>query len=84
MKINGKKLNEKWSTGWFAHVSTMLGEMDGNKDGFRDLPKGTNYAFLNRWQYYGKKFESLFGFNVYSDTKLGGQIGFDRNVNDNK
>jgi outer membrane receptor protein involved in Fe transport len=81
---SGKKLNEKWSTGWFAHVSTMLGEMDGNKDGFRDLPKGTNYAFLNRWQYYGKKFESQFGFNVYSDTKLGGQIGFDRKVNDGK
>ena len=81
---SGKKLNEKWSTGWFAHASTMLGEMDGNKDGFRDLPKGTNYAFMNRWQYYGKKFESQFGFNVYSDTKLGGQIGFDRKVNDGK
>ena len=48
--------------------------MDNNNDGFRDMPKGSNYAFLNRWTYTGKKLEAQLGVNVYTDTKLGGQL----------
>ena len=43
----GHILNEKWSTGWFVHGSGMFGEMDNNRDGFRDVPKGNNLAFLS-------------------------------------
>ena len=75
----GHKLNEKWSTGWMAHSSGMFGEMDNNKDGFRDIPKGNNNAFLNRWSYRGKKFESQFGANAYMDNKYGGQTRFNQN-----
>lgn len=75
----GHKINEKWSTGWMAHSSGMFGEMDNNKDGFRDLPKGNNNALLSRWNYRGTKFESQFGINGYLDTKYGGQTGFTTN-----
>lgn len=72
----GRKINDKWSTGVLAHASTMLGEIDHNKDGFRDVPQGNNLAFMNRWNYYGKKFETQFGVNGYMDNKYGGQTGF--------
>ena len=80
----GHILNEKWSTGWFVHGSKMFGEMDRNKDGFRDTPKGNNLAFMNRWAYQGKKMEAQFGVNAYLDQKNGGQIGFDSRKNDDK
>ena len=80
----GHILNEKWSTGWFVHASGMFGEMDRNKDGFRDTPKGNNLAFMNRWAYQGKKMEAQFGVNAYLDQKNGGQIGFDSRKNDDK
>jgi outer membrane receptor for ferrienterochelin and colicins len=77
----GHILNEKWSTGWFAHASGMFGEMDNNNDGFRDVPKGNNLAFLNRWNFQGKKMEAQFGFNTYLDVKNGGQLGYERGNN---
>lgn len=80
----GHVLNEKWSTGWFAHASGMFGEMDNNKDGFRDVPMGNNLAFMNRWAFQGKKMESQFGFNAYLDQKYGGQVGYDPSLNDGK
>jgi outer membrane receptor protein involved in Fe transport len=80
----GHVLNERWSTGWFAHASGMFGEMDNNKDGFRDVPMGNNLSFMNRWAYQGKKMESQFGVNAYLDQKSGGQMEYDRRVNDGK
>jgi outer membrane receptor protein involved in Fe transport len=77
----GHIINEKWSTGWFAHASGMFGEMDNNNDGFRDVPKGNNLAFLNRWNFQGKKMEAQFGFNTYMDVKNGGQMGYERGSN---
>lgn len=65
---------DKWSTGWFVHGSAHPIEMDYNKDGFRDMPNGTNLAVMNRYQYEGKNMESRFGFNGYMDDKVGGQI----------
>jgi outer membrane receptor for ferrienterochelin and colicins len=80
----GHILNPKWSTGWFVHGSGMFGEMDNNRDGFRDVPKGNNLAFLNRWAYQGKKMEAQFGINSYLDIKNGGQMGFEPSLNDGK
>lgn len=70
----GHILNEKWSTGWFAHGAKIFTEMDSNKDGFRDIPIGQTFALMNRWAYAGKKMESQFGFNAYLDQKNGGQM----------
>jgi outer membrane receptor protein involved in Fe transport len=74
----GTVLNEKWSTGWLAHASTVYGNIDHNHDGFRDLPMGDNIAFMNRWEFHGKKNEAQFGFNAYQDRKVGGETGFYR------
>jgi outer membrane receptor protein involved in Fe transport len=74
----GQVLNEKWSTGTFAHASSVYGNIDHNMDNFRDLPMGDNLALVNRWSFQGKKMESQFGFNVYQDRKVGGQTSFKR------
>lgn len=70
----GQIINDKWSTGTFAHVSTLQTEWDFNKDGFRDVPLSKSGSFMNRWNYEGKKFESKFGVNAYYDQRLGGQL----------
>jgi outer membrane receptor protein involved in Fe transport len=72
----GQILNNKWSTGTFAHVSSVYGNIDHNMDHFRDLPMGSNLALLNRWSYQGKKMEAQFGCNIYQDQKIGGQTNF--------
>ena len=72
-------LNPKWSTGFLGHVSSTYGNIDRNKDAFRDLPTGDNTAFMNRWAYKGKKMEAQFGINFYRDRKMGGQTSFFRN-----
>ena len=69
-------LNPKWSTGFLGHVSSTYGNIDRNKDAFRDLPTGDNTAFMNRWAYKGKKMEAQFGINIYRDRKVGGQTSF--------
>ncbi len=71
---SGFKLNEKWSSGWFAHFSSMPLEMDRNDDGFRDFPNGFNVAVLNRYNYEGEKMEAQFGVNAHMDSKTGGQM----------
>lgn len=76
---SGMKVGERWSTGLFAHASGIFAENDHNKDGFQDMPQGTNIAFNNRWNYEGKKMEAQFGVNAYSDEKFGGQLGYRRN-----
>jgi len=76
----GQIINSKWSSGTFAHGSAMFGEMDGNHDGFRDIPKGNTMALMNRWSYQGKKMESQFGVNAYRDEKIGGQTGYEPRV----
>lgn len=80
----GQVLSEKWSTGSFLHASGMFGDIDHNNDGFRDVPKGNNLAFMNRWNFQGDKMESQFGINTYWDQKFGGQNGFRPNANDGK
>jgi outer membrane receptor for ferrienterochelin and colicins len=73
---SGQILSKKWSVGSFAHASAVYGNIDENKDGFRDLPMGNNLSFLNRWEYQGDKMEAQIGLNIYSDRKMGGQTSF--------
>lgn len=72
----GHKVGQKWHAGYFGHASGMFGEIDNNKDLFRDLPLGKNVAFLNRWKYQGKRMEAQFGVNSYYEQKIGGQVGY--------
>lgn len=73
---NGIILNPKWSTGFLGHYSNTYGNIDRNKDDFRDLPMENSFALMNRWAYTGKKMEAQFGVNLYQDKKVGGQTSF--------
>ncbi len=78
LNMHGSKIfNPKWKTAIFGHAATLQGEIDRNKDGFRDVPKSINASFLNRWRYDGKRMEAQFGLTAYYEDKVGGQTGFD-------
>lgn len=72
----GGSLNEKWRSAFFAHGAGMFGEVDVNKDSFRDIPLSRNVSLLNRWRYDGKRMEAQFGLNSYYEQKIGGQTGY--------
>lgn len=73
-----KKLNSKWSTALLLHDDFLANKgMDQNKDGFRDLPTGNQLNIQNRWQYANPKgLMAQFGIRVLSDSRTGGQVGF--------
>ncbi|MCO6501068.1 MAG: TonB-dependent receptor [Vicingus serpentipes] len=69
-----QKLNEKWSSLLFAHVSNQLVEIDRNKDQFLDTPLKKTYTVFNRWKYFGEKYMSQFGIRVLADDINAGQL----------
>jgi outer membrane receptor for ferrienterochelin and colicins len=71
------RLNDKWGTMTFAHFSNYFAETDVNKDGFRDFPIGHVGAFMHRWNYVGKNYETKFGIKANYGDQLGGQMGYD-------
>ncbi|MEP4534676.1 MAG: carboxypeptidase-like regulatory domain-containing protein [Cyclobacteriaceae bacterium] len=80
MEINANtafKINDKWSGALLTHANYFNNEIDGNNDGFMDLPKAKQINFLNRYKYRGDRIESQIGINFLKDQKAGGQIGFD-------
>ncbi|WP_251621466.1 TonB-dependent receptor [Odoribacter lunatus] len=72
----GVVLNAKWSTAVLLHGDWMNRELDGNHDGFLDMPKKTQYNVMNRWQYKTDMWNVQFGGKVLDETRLGGQKGF--------
>ncbi len=71
---SGQKLNKKWSTMQFAHVSNQSLAFDKNDDTFLDLPIKSQYNFFNRWKYQGEKHIAQFGFRgVYDKINAGQQ-----------
>jgi len=72
-------LGKKWSTIFLVHDDFLNNKsLDGNKDGFRDLPTGNLFSAINRWSYEnGKGLMSQFGFKYLNDSKTGGETGFD-------
>ena len=77
----GTKIGKKWGTAWFVHGASEFVENDRNKDGFRDMPLGENFAAMNRWDVHTGLFEGQFGVRASYSDKQGGQIGYDRYVN---
>src|SRR5690606_1410018 len=74
------RVGKKWSTGLLLHDDFILNrKLDENKDGFRDLPTGNQFNFVNRWHYDGVKgLTSQFGIKFLNDERTGGQTNFDR------
>lgn len=85
MEFNGngniRLKNEKWSTGLFAHVSNLSNKTDDNNDGFMDEPLSHQLQFGNRWKYVGGNGHmAQAGFNILNEDRLGGQMGFEREM----
>jgi len=72
------KLNDKWSTMFLVHGSTMQNKIDRNKDGFMDIPLNRQVNIFNRWKYNPEgNFRIQFGFSVMDELRKGGQLDFD-------
>lgn len=80
-------INEKWSQTFLLHGNGTFGDTDMNNDTFLDRPKGTqiNAAYLlNYNDLETSGFGSHFGINFIRDERTAGQIGFDKNLAQDK
>jgi outer membrane receptor for ferrienterochelin and colicin len=72
------ELNPKLSTALFLHGSTRPFKIDQNKDGFLDMPVGTNYILMNRWKFSaGNGLEGQFGVKATLVDQQSGQLDYD-------
>jgi outer membrane receptor for ferrienterochelin and colicins len=69
-------ISKKWSSGVLFHASQINSEIDGNDDGFMDLPKSRQINLLNRYKYEGDRLMAQLGFNLFVADNAGGQLGF--------
>ena len=70
----GWNINEKLSTGILAHYKNESIEMDGNNDGFMDLPKSQQINILNRWNYQSNNYTGQILVRGLYDQRRGGQM----------
>ncbi len=71
------KFNGKLSTALLTHYSQQATRLDGNADGFMDLPLFNLINVLNRWKYASEHWMVQAGASYLKETRLAGQIGFD-------
>lgn len=76
------RISDKWSTGILLHAKNNSIKQDRNKDGFMDIPIGSQYIGLNRWKFSGDNGLRLqIGVKATYIDQHGGQLEFDP-VND--
>ncbi|MDP2188083.1 MAG: carboxypeptidase-like regulatory domain-containing protein [Sphingobacteriaceae bacterium] len=72
------QVNRRWSTALLAHGNLTNLKNDVNKDGFLDLPLGSQLNLHNRWKYDdGKGVSAQLGVAALTDERLGGQVDFE-------
>ncbi|MFM6948246.1 MAG: TonB-dependent receptor domain-containing protein [Aquirufa sp.] len=71
------KFNSKLSTGIFTHYSQQASKIDGNGDGFLDLPLFQLINVLNRWKYASDHWMVQWGGNYLYENRVGGQTNFE-------
>ena len=74
-----KQIGNNWSTALLLHDDFLANRnIDFNKDGFRDLPTGNQFSFINRWKYEDQQgFMTQFGIKLLNDDRTGGELRFD-------
>ena len=72
------QFNERLSTVLLGHVDKNFMWHDENEDGFLDDPMVTQVNLANRWFYNGDHVKLRWGVNAVSDTRNGGQVGYDK------
>ncbi len=76
------KFNDNLSTIIMLHGENLSTELDKNHDLFLDLPKTSQINLFNKWRYeYKKKFVTQFGVKYLTEERVGGQIGYDKEMN---
>lgn len=79
--ISALQLGERWSTILLTYFSYGNSMMDHNGDGFRDDPTTRQINVSNRWLYYAPGgLQVRFGFKVVNDDRVGGQMGYTRDM----
>lgn len=71
--------SKKWHTMLSLHTVQPAGKVDGNKDGFLDLPLLTRYMALNKWRYGNdreKGFAMQAALRIVNEKRIGGQTGY--------
>jgi outer membrane receptor for ferrienterochelin and colicins len=71
------KFNGKLSTALLTHFSQQGTRLDGNGDGFMDLPLFNLINVLNRWKYATEHWMVQAGASYLKETRIAGQNGFD-------
>lgn len=78
------RLGSKWSTMFLLHGDWFNESHDGNKDGFLDMPKKTQYNVMNRWNYRDEYIALQFGGKFIDEQRRGGQGGHEVTHTGNK
>ena len=69
-------VSKRWHVGFLGHASTLQKRIDGNGDGFLDLPLYSQYNGLVRAKYNGERFMTQVGVKALAEDRLGGQTAF--------
>ncbi len=73
--VYSKEINDRTSTNLFLHAKSNWMNLDQNKDGFLDQPKGDAFVVSNRWFYFSpKNIEFQAGVKGTTMTNNGGDI----------
>jgi len=73
----GKK--KKWHSLLAVHHVQPANKIDGNKDGYLDLPQLTRYMAYNKWKYGNenqKGYSMQIGLRLVKEKRLGGQMAY--------
>lgn len=72
--------SENSSSMFLFHFENQALKIDGNQDGFMDIPLSTQVNFMNRWDYEKRgKMEGRTMASYLYETRQGGQMKFDKN-----
>ena len=77
--------NKKWHTMLALHTVQPSGKIDGNDDGFLDLPLLTRYMVYNKWKYGNESnigAHAQIGVRIVNEKRVGGQTGYAANENE--
>lgn len=71
--------HKKWHTMLALHTVQPSGKIDGNNDGFLDLPLLTRYMAYNKWKYGNESnigAHAQIGVRIVNEKRVGGQTGY--------
>jgi len=72
-----QKVSNNLSTTLLLHGNYYNNRIDGNRDGFMDVPTGNQINAVNRWKYKNDKgLEVQLGAKILRDQRMGGQMEY--------